>query len=111
MLAIVRDEVVAAGGAVVEALWTDVFVPLVLTHRLSSSASCKLVHVTTGPPFFLTLMLYSARPGARIFAAAGPAVFVVRLLLAAHGITVDGFTAAVARGEDGSGGERASWPA
>jgi hypothetical protein len=104
MHAVGRDLLAAAFGLAAAALWTHLFVRLVRTRRLASAVSRKAVHVTTGPLFFLTLPLYSARPAARCLAAAVPALFAARLLLAARGITADGLAEAVARGGGGLSG-------
>jgi hypothetical protein len=49
--------------------------------------SRKLIHVTTAPLFVLTLPLYSSSPSARVYAAAVPLLFAVRLALTGTGLT------------------------
>jgi hypothetical protein len=63
------------------------FIILVRADVVSSAMSRKLIHVTTAPLFVLTLPLYSTSPSARVYAAAVPLLFAVRLALTGTGLT------------------------
>jgi phytol kinase len=82
-----RDLLAALAGLSAATLWTLLFIILVRSNRITSAVSRKLIHVTTGPLFFLTLPLYSASSSARAYAAVVPLLFAVRLALVGAGLT------------------------
>jgi hypothetical protein len=57
----------------------------------------RLLDLTTGTAFYLTLLLYYCAPSAWLFATATPARFAVRLRQAARKASEDGLGGAVAR--------------
>jgi phytol kinase len=74
-----RDLLAALAGLSAATLWTLLFIILVRSNRITSAVSRKLIHVTTGPLFFLTLPLYSASSSARAYAAVVPLLFAAGL--------------------------------
>lgn len=97
MLNLARDLLAAGIGFISAFIWTWLFVLLVQRNVVSSSASRKLIHVSTAPLFALTFPFYSNESTARFMAAAVPGAFAVRLYLGGYGVTKDPITDAVAR--------------
>jgi dolichol kinase len=98
--AVVRDAVAAALGVAGASAWTAVCVALSWRRSRRGDGgglTRKLLHVVTAPVFMLTTPLYSRAPTARLFAAAVPAIFAVRLRRAARRTSADALGGAVAR--------------
>lgn len=97
---IARDLVAATIGTGAALAWAGICVALSPKRRRSEksmSLTRKVLHITSGPLFYATLPLYSSAATARLFAAAVPGVFAVRLYLASKPESTDGIGEAVAR--------------
>lgn len=94
LIAVIRNAAAAGVSLLGATIWTRLLSSLVRSGRLSAHAGRKVMHVTTCPLFTCTWPLYSQCCYARLFAAAVPFSFAVRIW---HRPSSDALVTAVAR--------------
>ena len=96
-----RDAACAAVGLVGASAWLKIWTTLASADLVDPKVSRKIVHSGSAPLFLLTWPFFTTEPAARVVAAAVPAVFMVRLLLARSG-RQPGLVKAISRSGDKS---------